>query len=125
MRYLIGILLVVGLAIAFFNGDDEGSGNESRAADTADEPNARITGEFVEWQPVDDARGYAVFTITNHGPDDGVAECTIEVSNDFGNFGFDSLVGEPIEAGETINGRIALDVDEGSFLINEGSVKDC
>ena len=42
-----------------------------------------------------------------------------------GNFGFDILVGEPIEAGETISGRIPIDVGEGALLINEGEVEDC
>ena len=91
----------------------------------AAEETSHLTGEFIRWEPVDDARGYAYFSITNHGTSAEVAECTIEVSNDFGNFGFDILVGENVPAGETISGRIPIDVSEGSFLINHGEVTDC
>ena len=126
MRALIGVLLLIGIAVAFVSGNDEGEATPTdRPVQDDDEPNARITGEFLRWEPVDEENGYAYFSITNHGPEDGVAECTIEVRNDFGDFGFDILVGESIEAGETIRSRIPIDVGEGSFLINEGEVTDC
>ncbi len=34
-------------------------------------------------------------------------------------------VGEDIPAGQTITGRIAINVGEGSFLIDKGTVTDC
>jgi hypothetical protein len=121
---LLVLLLIIG-AFWFMGQNRPSSGNGGGSNEDPDEPNARITGTFVRWEAVDDARGYAYFSITNHGPEDGVAECTIRVRNDFGNFGFDILSGEPIEAGETISGRIPIDVSEGSFLIDEGSVENC
>jgi hypothetical protein len=127
VRALMGLLLLVGIVVAVVSGNEDES-NGSNATETpseAPEPDSRITGTFVRWEPVDDARGYAYFSITNAGPEDGVAKCTIKVSNDFGNFGFDMLVGEPIAVGETIEGRIPLDVGEGSFLINQGEVTNC
>jgi hypothetical protein len=126
MRALIGLLLLVGIVVAVVSGDDETDGGNATPEPTETaEPDSRITGTFIRWEPVDDARGYAYFSITNAGPEDGVAKCHIKVSNDFGNFGFDKLVGEPIAVGETIEGRIPLDVGEGSFLINQGEVTDC
>jgi hypothetical protein len=116
---ILAVLLLVGWWFLFGQGDD--------GADQAEEPaRPRMTGAFVRWEPVDDARGYAYFTITNRSSTtDGSAECTITVSNDFGNFGVDILTGEPVPAGEMISRRIAMDVDEGSFLINQGEVTDC
>lgn len=84
-----------------------------------------LTGEFLRWEPVDDSRGYAYFTITNHGSTPATAKCTIRVSNDFGDFGFDFLVGEDVRPGQTINRKIPISVGKGSFLINEGEVSDC
>ncbi len=45
-----------------------------------------------------------------------MAECTVKVSNDFGNFGFDYMAGEELAPRETMSGRMALDVGEGSAL---------
>jgi hypothetical protein len=87
--------------------------------------NASLVGRFVSWEPVDDARGYVNFTITNRGSSSATAECRITVTNSFGDFGFDSLVGERIPAGETVRLRMAINVGEGSFLIDEGEVTDC
>ena len=39
--------------------------------------------------------------------------------------GFDCRVGEDVPAGQTITGRIAINVGEGSFLIDKGTVTDC
>lgn len=86
---------------------------------------ASITGSFIRWEPVDDARGYAVFTVTNNGSAAGTAKCSVSVRNEFGNFGFDSLVGETVGAGQTRTFRLALSVGSGSRLINTGTVKDC
>lgn len=120
---------IVGLAIVAGYGGNR-SGNTGAAATTrpasTQAPVAKnLVGTFVEWVPVDEANGYAHFTIKNNGTTTVTAECTVSVSNDFGNFGFDSLVGEQIAPGETISGRMAISVSEGSFLINEGEVKDC
>jgi hypothetical protein len=86
---------------------------------------SHLTGEFVRWEPVDEQNGYAYFSITSTGSATEVATRTIRVSNDFGNFGFDSLVGEEVGPGHTISGFIPMSVGEGSFLINEGEVTDC
>lgn len=88
-------------------------------------PARNVTGAFVGWDPDDDVHGYVVFTITNHGSQTETARCSVRVSNDFGNFGFDSLVGETVGPGQTINGRMAISVGEGSALINKGEVSDC
>jgi hypothetical protein len=63
--------------------------------------------------------------VTNNGSTTATAECTVRVSNDFGNFGFDFMVGEEVPPGETISGRMALSVGGGSFLIDDGEVTDC
>jgi hypothetical protein len=75
--------------------------------------------------PVDDAHGYAFFSVTNSGGVTQTATCTITVQDDFGDFGFDYLVGETVGPGQTITGKIPLSVGKGSFLINRGTVKDC
>ena len=84
-----------------------------------------LVGTFIKWEPVDEANGYAYISIKNNGSSTATAECTVRVSNDFGNFGFDFMVGEDIPAGETWTGRMALSVGEGSLLINKGIVEDC
>jgi hypothetical protein len=120
---LLGLVaLVVIIWFVFFRGGDADSSSERSAPA---ETNTNITGRFISWEPVDDARGYASFSVTNHGSAAAEATCTVRVSNDFGNFGFDYMVGETIGAGDTRNFRMALNVDEGSFLINEGEVTDC
>jgi hypothetical protein len=114
MLILIAVLVGVGILISILNG---GSGSGSGSSN--------LTGRFIRWEAVDDARGYAYFEVTNRGSQTATAECTIRVRNDFGNSGFDILVGEQVPAGETISGRIALDVGEGSFLIDQGEVTNC
>ncbi len=84
-----------------------------------------LTGTFDHWEPVDDGHGHAYFAVTNNGSAAATAECTVQVRDDFGDFGFDSLVGETVEPGKTITGRMALSVGKGSFLINSGSVTNC
>lgn len=85
-----------------------------------------IHGAFVNWEPVDDDRGYAIFTVTNDGTEAGTAQCIVQVLNDFGNFGTDSMAGERIEAGDTRSFRIAMTVpDGGGLLINRGTVTNC
>ena len=119
-----GIIFVVGRPRG--DGDGGSSRTPTPAADQdEDEPNRNLVGRFIEWEAVDDAHGYAYFEIENTGSSAATAECTIRVSNDFGNFGFDVLVGERVPAGDTISGRIPLDVGEGSFQINKGEVTDC
>lgn len=102
--------------------DDERS--EPREAAEPEEVK-NVTGTFLRWEPVDDARGYAHFSVTNNGDKAVTVTCTISVRNDFGDFGFDSLVGERIAAFDTLSGKIPINVGEGSFLIEEGEVKDC
>jgi hypothetical protein len=131
MRPIRILIVCIGVVLALTacdgggneGGGDGGGGDGGNGGNGAEEKN--LTGTFIRWEPVDDARGYAYFSVTNHGSTEALAECTIKVSNDFGNFGFDYLVGEPVGPGETINGRVALDVGEGSFLINEGEVTNC
>lgn len=122
---VIVIGIVVALIVFVMTRGDSSSERTGSDPDEPDRVSTDIRGEFVRWEPVDDARGYAYFTITNHGDAAATAECSVRVSNDFGNFGFDSLVGERIAAGDTFTGRMAISVSEGSFLINEGEVTDC
>jgi hypothetical protein len=84
-----------------------------------------VTGTFVSWDPVDDAHGYAHFTVTNSGGTAEIAKCKIDVRDDFGDFGFDSMTGERIEAGQTKTFRMPLSVGKGSFLMKKGTVRDC
>lgn len=84
-----------------------------------------LVGTFGHWEPVDDARGYAYFSVYNGGSKAETAKCTVDVSNDFGNFGFDSLVGENVASGQTLQLKMAISVGSGSRLINKGTVKDC
>ena len=65
------------------------------------------------------------FSITNSGAETATAKCFIRVQDDFGDFGFDGLVGEEVGPGQTITGRIPISVGTGSFLINHGEVTDC
>ena len=84
-----------------------------------------VTGSFVRWEAVDDKRGYAYISVTNHGTETITAVCKVHVRNSFGNFGFDSLVGKEIAPGETISGRLAISVGNGSRLIDQGEVTEC
>lgn len=115
---LVGLLVLLGIIIANTNSNDDPPNRSGGGS-------ANLVGRFISWEPVDDARGYAYFEIENRGSSSAVAECTIEVSNDFGDFGFDILVGERVGAGDTFTGRIAINVGEGSLLIDSGAVKDC
>ena len=120
---ILAVLVVVGAAFGSRGG--KGAAPTSRPATTIAPVAKQLVGTFVEWVPVDEANGYAYITIKNNGTTTVTAECTVSVRNEFGNFGFDSLVGEEIAPGETFSGRMAISVSEGSFLINEGEVKDC
>jgi hypothetical protein len=115
-----GALLLVSILSACTPGGN-GGGDGNGEADGC----SNCRGTFLTWEPVDDARGYAYFTVTNNGSTTATATCTVTVRNDFGNFGFDILVGETIAPGQTINGKMAISVGEGSFLINQGEVTDC
>jgi hypothetical protein len=121
MRWAIVFMAVLGVLLGACD-TGGGSGPEPTPKPT---PAKHLSGKFIRWEPVDDAHGYAYFSVTNHGNKVAVAECTISVENDFGNFGFDYLVGERIKPGKTLRGRVPLDVGEGSFSINRGEVKDC
>ena len=95
----LGCLALIALAVVVWLAFSRG--NSGSSADTTPPPAAapevsHLTGEFVRWEPVDEQNGYAHFSITNTGSATEVATCTISVSNDFGNFGFDSLVGEEV-----------------------------
>lgn len=120
---MIRALLVAALLLTACDGG--GEAQEEAEPEPTIEDRSYLVGTFISWEPVDDARGYANFTVTNNGTTTATAECSVSVSNDFGNFGFDKLVGETVPAGETISLRMALDVGEGSALINEGEVTDC
>ena len=113
----LGFIVLVVL-IAYVSGAGKGGTGGGTAG-------GNLTGNFVKWVPVDDAHGYAYFSITNTGSTAATAKCSISVKDDFGDFGFDSLVGESVDPGRTITGKMALSVGKGSFLINSGEVKDC
>lgn len=122
LLFLVGAIVIAGIAAAINGGTGNG------ATDRDDDPPARssnLVGRFLRWEPVDESSGYAYFEVENRGSSSATATCSIRVSNDFGDFGFDSLVGERVAAGKTLSGRVALDVGEGSFTINEGTVTDC
>ncbi len=121
LRAIAGLL--VGIAFIAFVVLSRGDDGTTTPTPTPVAKN--ITGRFIEWQAVDDGHGYALFSVTNHGSHPAKAECTVEVFNDFGSFGVDIMTGESIAAGETRRFRVALSTGEGSFLINDGDVKDC
>jgi hypothetical protein len=102
-----------------------GTGQAADNGDSNGNSGAGLSGLFIEWVPVSDSNGYAYFSVTNSGGTTATATCTIKVSNDFGNFGFDILSGESVGPGETISGKMPLSVGEGSYLINKGAVSDC
>ncbi|HLX34865.1 MAG TPA: hypothetical protein VKR30_06420 [Candidatus Limnocylindrales bacterium] len=108
------LLLLVGVAITAVGGGKTGTGAARN-----------LTGTFVSWQPVDDGHGYAFFTVTNLGSSPEEPKCTVKVSDDFGDFGFDILVGQSVSPGQTLSGDIPLSVGKGAFLMNHGSVTDC
>ena len=117
---LIGVLVMaiaLGVLGALSGGTSGGSGSSGGGA--------HLTGTFLGWEPVDEGHGYARFSITNSGTETATAKCFIRVQDDFGDFGFDGLVGEEVGPGQTITGRIPIGVGTGSFLINHGEVTDC
>jgi hypothetical protein len=126
---LIVALLIIGGLYYGVVGGGRGSGGPSAGSTLAPtaqpSPAKELVGTFIRWEPVDEANGYAYIEVKNNGTTTATAECTVRVGNDFGNFGFDFMVGEEIPPGETFSGRMALSVGEGSFLINEGEVTDC
>jgi hypothetical protein len=125
----IGCLAVIGLLVVFaYLGGSKGGSNTSPGgggAPAAAPASKHLTGAFLSWTAVDDSHGYAFFTVTNSGTATETAECSISVEDDFGDFGFDKLVGEAVGPGKTISGKIPLSVGKGSFLINRGEVTDC
>lgn len=117
MAYVITAALTVGIVwFLFFRGG---------GVEPESEPESELVGEFVRWEAVDDARGWAFFTVTNEGGSPAEATCSVSVFNDFGNFGVNIMSGERVGAGATISRRIAIDVDEGAFSVDEGEVTDC
>jgi hypothetical protein len=121
----IVLLVAIGLGWQTITaGNKGGSGSDSSGGQTKTEAK-NLTGSFVNWVPVDDGHGYAYFSVTNNGSESATATCTITVKDDFGDFGFDSLVGELVGAGQTISGKIALSVGKSAALINHGEVNDC
>jgi hypothetical protein len=119
---LVAVVVVAYLAVGRGNSGGSDSATPPPAAPAAV---SHLTGTFLRWEPVDEQNGYAYFSITNTGTSTETATCTISVENDFGDFGFDILVGEPVGPGETISGNIPISVGEGSFLINKGEVTNC
>lgn len=117
----LGLVILLGVIGYMNRGTGTGTGSNNGGAPSEN----HLTGKFLEWVPVDEGNGYAYFSITNSGTTTETATCSISVKNDFGNFGFDSLVGESVGAGQTITGKIPLSVSKGSFLINSGEVTDC
>lgn len=85
-----------------------------------------IRPEFVRWEPIDASRGYAYISLVNEGSSAGTAKCVVEVKSDFGDIGFDILVGIDLAPGERWDGRVPLTVSgDGAFLVTLGSVRDC
>jgi hypothetical protein len=80
---------------------------------------------FAGWARVDDAHGYAYVSITNSSTSAATAKCLISAKDDFGDFGFDSLMGEAVGAGQTVQVKIPISVSKGSFLINSREVTGC
>jgi hypothetical protein len=128
----VGFVVLIGMAVVLTiiggrtRGSDPAGGTavEATPAVTA-APAKRLVGRFIRWEAVDEKNGYAYFSGTNNRSEKATAECTVSVKNDIGNFGFDIMVGEDVAAGETISGKMALSVGQGSFLINEGEVTNC
>jgi hypothetical protein len=89
------------------------------------EPSADLHGKFLYWEPVSDSRGYAHISITNRSDVPGTAYCYVEVSDSFGDSGWDSLTGEEIAPHYTSRGKVPIDVGQGSWLIDHGEVRDC
>jgi hypothetical protein len=88
------------------------------------QPTLSIDTDPVQWQAVDDRRGYAAYRITNDGTDAVTVRCNVVVENEFGNFGIGSIT-EQLDPGESASGRVPIDVGTGSFLITRGKVTDC
>jgi hypothetical protein len=82
-----------------------------------------VTGEYLGWVSIDSARGYALVSFTNTSSSEASLSCTVSVRTDFGNSGFDILTGT-IDAGETIEQRVALTVtDNAAALVDSGEVE--
>jgi hypothetical protein len=118
-----GVVLVAAMAVLLFVGTafgtSKGAGSTPGAAAAGG-----FSGVFGSWTPVDAGHGYARFAVTNHGTTSATAKCTVEVRDDFGNLGWDSLVGETIPAGQTKTLRMAISF-EGALRVTKGTVKDC
>ncbi len=105
------IIIIIVVLIAIF-GHGSGSGGS-------------VTGTAT-WLPVDTAHGYALVTLTNSGSEDATATCTVEATTDFGDMGFDSMVGENIPAGQTVTAKFPLTIqNESAFKVTSVTVKDC
>ena len=117
---VIIVLVAIGAAVGSNKSGSSGSGSSGSGSG-----GAHLSGTFIQWVPVDEGHGYAYFSVTNSGTASATAKCTISVKDDFGDFGFDMLVGETVGPGQTITGKMAIGVGKGSLLINSGDVKDC
>lgn len=118
---LVVLVLIAG-AYSFLTGKS----GDSQPSRTAAPAQARLTGSFERWEPIDDSHGYAYFSIRNSGTSSATATCTVIVRDDFGDVGFDYMSGEVVAAGQSLNGRMALSVSgQGAYRITSGELKDC
>jgi hypothetical protein len=86
---------------------------------------ASVSGTVDQWLPVDAGHGYALVTFTNDGTDTATVTCTVEVSDDFGDRGWD-YIDITLAPGESQKGRVALTVQsDGAYKVNGGVVKEC
>jgi hypothetical protein len=120
IAYRFGQIIAVGVVLAFIGaflatGGLKPSGETQGGAQQTLGPGGggvtkNLTGAFVSWEAVSDSAGYMHFTVTNNGTTSERATCTIQVQDDFGDFGFDYMTGTVVAPGQTISLRAPLNV---------------
>jgi hypothetical protein len=120
MRTAVAVLIMLLVATACGGNARRNGGHGATNAEQE-----HLSGTFIRWEPVDSARGYAYFSVTNNGASEAVAKCMVMVFDEYGNFDFDYLGGQKVRSGATIYGKVELDVGEGSTLPHSGDVTDC
>lgn len=80
----LGCLALIALAVVAwvaFSAGNSGRSDSSTPPPAAPAEVSHLTGTFLRWEPVDEANGYAYFSITNSGATTEIAECKISVKN--------------------------------------------